>query len=188
MGEFAFLCTPIEGVTVVEPALFGDSRGYFMETYNAKDFTEAGITAEFVQDNQSKSSKGILRGLHMQKKHPQAKLVRCLSGEVYDVCVDVRPGSKTYGQWYGLILSEENRRQLFVPRGLAHGFLVLSETAVFAYKCDGFYRPGDEAGLPWNDPAVGIEWPLDGIGQPLLNDRDANWPGLSGVAAPATVG
>ena len=176
MGKFSVLSTPIEGVRVIEPAVFGDSRGYFMETYNQKDFAGAGISAEFIQDNQSKSQKGVLRGLHRQKKHPQAKLVRCLFGEVFDVCVDVRPGSPAYGQWYGLILSEENCRQLFVPRGLAHGFLVLSDTAVVAYKCDEFYRPEDEAGLLWNDPAVGIAWPLDGTGRPSLNERDANWP------------
>ena len=176
MGKFTFTPTPIDGVMVVEPAVFGDSRGYFLETYNREDFAGAGITADFVQDNQSKSSKGVLRGLHRQQNHPQGKLVRCLEGAVFDVCVDTRPGSPAYGRWYGLILSEENRKQLYVPRGLAHGFLVLSETAVFAYKCDEFYHPEDEAGLIWNDPAVGIKWPLDGIGRPVLNARDAGWP------------
>ncbi|MCL2031573.1 MAG: dTDP-4-dehydrorhamnose 3,5-epimerase [Oscillospiraceae bacterium] len=176
MGKFRFLPAPVEGVVVVEPTVFGDSRGYFMETYNQNEFAQAGITAGFVQDNQSRSARGVLRGLHLQKTRPQAKLVRCLEGEVFDVCADLRPGSPTYGRWYGLMLSGENRRQLFIPRGLAHGFLVLSETAVFAYKCDEFYCPEDEAGLLWNDPGIGIEWPLDGIGPPALSERDRRWP------------
>jgi len=182
MGKFTFTQTPIEGVVVVEPAALGDSRGYFMETYNRQDFVTAGIDSVFVQDNQSLSRKGILRGLHAQKNHPQAKLVRVLSGAVFDVCVDVRPGSATFGAWYGAELSEENRRQLFVPRGLLHGFLVLSESAVLAYKCDDFYHSEDEVGLIWNDPAVGIEWPLDGIGAPVLSDKDTKWECLAGEA------
>jgi len=176
MGKFKFIPTPIGGVFEIEPTVYGDRRGYFLETYNRRDFLEAGIAAEFVQDNQSFSGKGILRGMHFQEKHPQAKLVRVLSGEVYDVCVDLRRDSPTFGKWHGVYLSGENKRQFFVPRGLAHGFLVLSETAEFAYKCDEFYHPEDEKGFAWNDPEVAIRWPLDGIGQPLLSEKDAKLP------------
>lgn len=177
MGKFKFITTPIEGVVIVEPTVFGDSRGYFMETYNKEEFEAAGIKCSFVQDNESLSRKGILRGLHMQRRFPQAKLVRVVSGEVFDVCVDARPQSPTFGKWYGVILSEENRRQFFIPRGFLHGFLVLSETVVFAYKCDDFYRPDDEAGLIWNDLEIGIEWPLEGIDRPLLSGKDARYGG-----------
>jgi len=176
MGKFDFIPTPIEGVFEIEPTVFGDQRGYFLETYNQRDFLDAGIAAKFVQDNQSFSRKGILRGMHLQENYPQAKLVRVLSGEVYDVCVDLRGGSPTFGKWHGVYLSGENRRQFFIPRGLAHGFLVLSETAEFAYKCDDFYRPEDEKGFVWNDPEVGIQWPLGEIGNPLLSEKDAKLP------------
>jgi len=179
MSKFNFISTPVDGVFVIEPAIFGDRRGYFMESYNRRDFLDGGIAAEFVQDNQSLSRKGTLRGMHLQDKHPQAKLVRVLSGEVYDVCVDLRKGSPTFGKWHGIYLSGENKRQFFVPRGLAHGFLVLSDTAEFAYKCDEFYHPEDEKGFAWNDPGVGIQWPLEGIGQPLLSEKDARLPFLS---------
>ena len=151
--------TPISGVYVVTPKVFGDARGYFMETYSDQDFKQEGLNYTFVQDNQSSSTKGVLRGLHFQKTHPQAKLVRVLNGEVYDVAVDLREDSATYGKYVGVILSGENKKQLLIPRGFAHGFLVLSDTAEFAYKCDEFYHPEDEGGLPYNDPSIAIDWP-----------------------------
>ena len=149
----------IEGLCVITPTLHGDNRGYFMETYSQRDMEEAGLNITFVQDNQSMSTKGVLRGLHFQKNFPQTKLVRVIRGRVFDVAVDLRPGSETYGKWYGVELTEENRKQFLVPRGFAHGFLVLTETAEFCYKCDDFYHANDEGGLAWNDPAIGIEWP-----------------------------
>lgn len=159
MSNFKFLETEIDGVIIVETQVFGDTRGYFMETYHKKKFSENGINAEFVQDNQSKSTKGVLRGLHFQKNHPQAKLVRVIKGEVFDVAVDLRRNSPTYGEYVGAVLSEENKKQFFIPKGFAHGFLVLSEEAEFCYKCDDFYHPEDEGGIAWNDPAIGINWP-----------------------------
>ena len=158
MSNFTFTETSIKDVYIVETRVFGDERGYFMETYNENDFKEAGLCYTFVQDNQSSSCRGVLRGLHYQKTHPQAKLVRVLQGEVFDVAVDLRRNSSTYGSWVGAVLSGENKKQLMIPRGFAHGFLVLSETAVFAYKCDDFYHPEDEGGLPYDDPDIGIEW------------------------------
>lgn len=149
----------IAGLCVIEPVVHGDSRGYFMETYNQKDMEEAGLTIQFVQDNQSSSHKGVLRGLHFQKEYPQGKLVRVVRGRVFDVAVDVRKGSDTYGKWFGVELSEENKKQFYIPEGFAHGFLVLSDMAEFCYKCTDFYHPGDEGGLAWNDPTIGIEWP-----------------------------
>ena len=149
----------IEGLCVITPALHGDNRGYFMETYSQRDMEEAGLNITFVQDNQSMSTKGVLRGLHFQKNFPQTKLVRVIRGRVFDVAVDLRPGSETYGKWYGVELTEENRKQFLVPRGFAHGFLVLSDVAEFCYKCDDFYHCDDEGGLAWNDPAIGIRWP-----------------------------
>ncbi len=149
----------IAGLCVITPAVHGDSRGYFMETYNQRDMAEAGIDTVFVQDNQSMSTKGVLRGLHFQKKYPQAKLVRVIKGEVYDVAVDLREGSPTYGKYHGVLLSEENKKQFLIPRGFAHGFLVLSDVAEFCYKCDDYYHPNDEGGIAWNDPDIGIEWP-----------------------------
>lgn len=166
--------TQIEGVYIIEPKVFGDNRGYFMETYNEQKFKNNGLDYNFVQDNQSKSKKGVLRGLHFQKIHPQAKLVRVLEGEVFDVAVDLRKGSKTYGKWVGVILSEENKKQFMIPRGFAHGFVVLSETAVFAYKCDDFYHPEDEGGIMWNDPDINIEWPYKG--ELLLSEKDKVHP------------
>ena len=170
-------CNGIEGLKVIEPAVFGDARGYFMETYNYNDFAEAGIDCQFVQDNQSASKKGVLRGLHFQINYPQDKLVRVVSGEVFDVAVDLRPGSKTYGKWFGIELSEENRKQLYIPEGFAHGFLVLSENAEFCYKCTDFYYPGDEGGIAWNDPTLGIQWP-EIEGEYQLSEKDKNWKGL----------
>ncbi|MDR2586906.1 MAG: dTDP-4-dehydrorhamnose 3,5-epimerase [Coriobacteriales bacterium] len=179
MGSFSFTKTAIPDVVIVEPAVFGDARGSFMETYNEKDFHKAGITAAFVQDNQSSSVRGVLRGLHFQRTFPQAKLVRVISGEVFDVAVDIRPESPSFGSWTGAVLTAQNKKQLFIPRGLAHGFLVLSETAEFVYKCDEFYHPEDEGGLRWDDPAIGIEWPLPVGLAPLLSEKDKVYPGLS---------
>ena len=158
-GNFTFTKTSIDGVIVVDVKSYGDNRGYFMETYKESDFKAGGITADFVQDNQSASSKGVLRGLHFQINHPQAKLVRVVEGSVFDVAVDLRPESSTYGKWEGVVLSAENKRQFFIPRGFAHGFLVLSDHAVFCYKCDDVYHPNDEGGIMWNDPAIGVKWP-----------------------------
>ena len=177
MGKFNFIKTEIEGVYIIEPTAFGDNRGYFMETYNEADFKAAGLNYTFVQDNQSSSRKGVLRGLHFQKTYPQAKLVRVLKGEVFDVAVDLRKGSKTYGKWVGVVLSEENKRQFMVPRGFAHGFVVMSETAEFAYKCDEFYHPEDEGGIMWNDPEIGVEWP--DVGEIILSEKDKKHPKLS---------
>lgn len=176
MSNFNFIKTEIDGVIIVETKVFGDNRGYFMETYEERKFYEGGITVKFVQDNQSKSTKGVLRGLHFQKTHPQAKLVRVIKGEVYDVAVDLRKDSPTYGKYVGAILSEENKKQFFIPRGFAHGFLVLSDEAEFCYKCDDFYHPEDEGGLMWNDPTVGIDWPLDGIDNLNLSEKDTKNP------------
>ena len=176
MSNFNFIKTDIDGVIIVEMKAFGDSRGYFMETYHEEKFREGGITANFVQDNQSKSTKGVLRGLHFQKTHPQAKLVRVIKGEVYDVAVDLRKDSPTYSKYVGAILSDENKKQFFIPKGFAHGFLVLSDEAEFTYKCDDFYHPEDEGGLMWNDPAIGIDWPLDGIDNLNLSEKDMKNP------------
>ncbi len=174
-------CGGIEGLKIVTPKLFGDSRGWFMETYNEREFAGIGIDAHFVQDNQSFSAKGVLRGLHFQKEHAQAKLVRVLSGEVYDVAVDIRSGSPTWGKYFGVVLTGENKKQFFIPRNFAHGFLVLSETAEFAYKCTDFYHPEDEGGILYNDPEIGIDWPLDGIAELKLSDRDRLWSGISSL-------
>lgn len=152
----------IEGLCIITPTMHGDSRGYFAETYNKNDMEEAGIDIHFVQDNQSRSIKGVLRGMHFQKQYPQTKLVRVIRGEVYDVALDLRPDSKTYGKWYGAVLSAENMKQYLIPKGFAHGFLVLSEDAEFFYKCDDFYHPNDEGGIAWNDPELAIEWPVKG--------------------------
>ena len=183
-GNFTFTSTSIEGVTIVDPTPYGDARGYFMETYKRSDFEAGGIDCEFVQDNQSSSTKGVLRGLHFQIDHPQSKLVRVFEGEVFDVCVDLRRGSKTFGQWEGVVLSGDNHRQFFIPRGFAHGFYVMSDTAVFAYKCDDVYHPGDEGGLMWNDPQIGVEWPkMDA--EPLLSDKDRVHPSFAEWSAQA---
>ena len=151
--------TPIKDLVVIEPKVFGDERGYFYEAYNKNTFHELGLDYDFVQDNQSFSKKGVLRGLHFQKNYPQAKLVRVIDGEVFDVAVDLRKDSPTYGKWYGVVLSGENKKMFMIPRGFAHGFLVLSDTAIFSYKCDDFYHPNDEGGIIYNDPTIGVEWP-----------------------------
>ena len=194
MGQIQVHTCPIKGLYVVEPTVHGDSRGYFMETYNQRDMEEAGLNMHFVQDNQSMSSKGVLRGLHFQKQYPQGKLVRVLRGEVFDVAVDLREGSETFGKWYGLVLSAENHKQFYISEGFAHGFLVLSDTAEFCYKVTDFWHPGDEGGLAWNDPDIGIEWPqVKGVytgsadpsgytledGTPLnLSEKDCRWSGI----------
>ena len=184
----------IEGLCVITPAVHGDNRGYFMETYSQRDMEEAGIDIVFVQDNQSCPTKGVLRGLHFQKQFPQTKLVRAIKGSVFDVAVDLRSGSATYGKWYGVLLTEENKKQFLIPKGFAHGFLVLTDVAEFCYKCDDFWHPNDEGGLAWNDPAIGIEWPelvgeykgsADSEGYTLkdgtalnLSDKDKKWDTL----------
>lgn len=173
----SFEKTPIKDVYIITPKVFGDDRGYFMETFSDQDFKNAGLNYTFVQDNQSSSKKGVLRGLHFQKTHPQAKLVRVLKGEVYDVAVDLREGSQTYGQHVGVLLSEENKKQLLIPRGFAHGFLVVSDSAEFAYKCDEFYHPEDEGGLMYNDPDVAIDWPKLDVPY-ILSEKDQKHPTL----------
>ena len=187
MGQFQFTKTGIEGLVVVEPKVFGDNRGYFMETYNYNEFKAAGLDMVFVQDNQSKSKKGVLRGLHFQKKNPQGKLVRVVSGEVYDVAVDLRKGSDTYGKWYGVLLSAENKKQFYVPEGFAHGFVVMSETAEFVYKCTRFYDPSDEGGLMWNDPEIGIDWPVPENAELLLSEKDQHHQPLKDFESPFTM-
>ncbi len=184
----------IEGLCVIQPAVHGDKRGYFMETYSQRDMEEAGIHINFVQDNQSMSTKGVLRGLHFQKQYPQTKLVRAIRGSVFDVAVDLRSGSATYGKWYGVELTEENKKQFLIPKGFAHGFLVLSDEAEFCYKCDDFWHPNDEGGMAWNDPEIGIRWPqvigkykgsADPSGYTLedgtplnFSEKDTKWLGL----------
>lgn len=198
MGQIKVTKAPIDGLFIIEPTVHGDSRGYFMEIYNKNDMTEAGLDLTFVQDNQSMSKKGVLRGLHFQKQYPQGKLVRVIKGSVFDVAVDLRKGSPTYGQWYGEILSAENKKMFYISEGFAHGFLVLSDTATFCYKVTDFYHPNDEGGIAWNDPAIGIEWPdvvgeykgnckADGYkmgdGTPLvLSDKDQLWKTLSNTS------
>ena len=194
MGKITVETCNIEGLKIITPTVFGDERGYFMETYNEREMQEAGFDIKFVQDNQSMSVKGVLRGLHFQIHYPQCKLVRAVRGSVFDVAVDLREGSATYGKWYGVELTEENKKQFLIPEGFAHGFLVLSDEAEFCYKVNDFWHPNDEGGLAWNDPAIGIEWPqvkgtYDGTpsatgymmedGTALtLSEKDQKWPGL----------
>ena len=194
MGKITVETCEIEGLKVITPTVFGDERGYFMETYNYNDYKAAGIDMEFVQDNQSMSTRGVLRGLHFQKQFPQGKLVRVVRGKVFDVAVDLRSDSKTYGKWFGVELSAENMKQFYIPEGFAHGFLVLSDEAEFCYKCTDFYHPNDEGGMAWNDPEIGIEWPelkgeykgsASAEGYTLedgtalnLSDKDQKWLGL----------
>jgi dTDP-4-dehydrorhamnose 3,5-epimerase len=176
----------IKGLAVIEPTIHGDARGYFVETYNQNDMSEAGLIADFVQDNQSKSCQGVLRGLHFQKKYPQCKLVRALSGSVYDVAVDIRPLSETYGKYYGIVLSSDNFKQLFIPEGFAHGFLTLSSEAILAYKCTDFYHPNDDGGLAWNDTDVAVDWPFEQIGgieNVILSEKDKLNPTLKEIEA-----
>lgn len=178
MGQIKVTTCEIEGLKVIEPRVFGDERGYFFESYNYNDFKEAGIPHVFVQDNQSASKRGVLRGLHFQKNFPQDKLVRVIRGEVFDVAVDLRKGSKTYGKWFGVVLSEDNKKQFFIPKNFAHGFLVLSDYAEFAYKCTDFYHPDDEGGLLYNDPDIGVEWPFEEGVELILSDKDQKWSGI----------
>lgn len=172
MGNFKFIQTKIKDLYIIEPKVFGDERGYFMESYNRADFVEAGLEMVFVQDNESKSKKGVLRGMHFQTKYTQGKLVRATQGEVYDVAVDLRKDSPTFGQWEGVLLSAENKRQFYVPEGFAHGFLVLSDEAVFNYKCTDYYAPEYDSGLLYNDEEVGINWPLESIEEIILSEKD----------------
>ncbi|SHK10875.1 dTDP-4-dehydrorhamnose 3,5-epimerase [Hathewaya proteolytica DSM 3090] len=178
MGKFEFKKTSIEGLYIIETKAFGDNRGYFMETYNKNDFHAAGLDMEFVQDNQSFSTKGVLRGLHFQKKHPQGKLVRALKGEIFDVAVDIRKDSPTYLKWEGVLLTEDNKRQFYIPEGFAHGFVVLSEEAIFTYKCTDFYHPEDEGGIRWDDKTVGVKWPIENLEKLNLSDKDEKWGGV----------
>ena len=179
MGKITVTRCDIEGLCVIEPTVFYDERGYFVETYNQNDMKEAGLDMVFVQDNQSMSAKGVLRGLHFQKQFPQGKLVRAIRGSVFDVAVDLREGSKTYGKWFGVTLSAENKKQFYIPEGFAHGFLVLSDEAEFAYKCTDFYHPGDEGGVIWNDPQIGIEWPIEEGMKLIISEKDQKWKGIN---------
>ncbi|MCD6239346.1 MAG: dTDP-4-dehydrorhamnose 3,5-epimerase [Thermotogae bacterium] len=181
MSKFKRINTPIEGLYIIEPRVFPDERGFFMESYNKRKFEEIGLTMDFVQDNHSRSRRGVLRGLHFQLLHPQGKLVRVTRGEVFDVAVDIRKGSLTFGKWYGLILSEENKKMFYIPEGFAHGFLVLSDEADFLYKCTDYYYPDEDDGIIWNDPDIGIDWPLDGI-EPILSGKDRKRPRLKELA------
>ena len=178
MGKITVETCEIEGLKIITPTVFGDARGYFVETYNYNDYKEAGIDQIFVQDNQSMSVKGVLRGLHYQKEFPQGKLVRVLRGKVFDVAVDLRSNSGTYGKWFGVELSAENKKQFYIPEGFAHGFLVLSDEAEFAYKCTDFYHPGDEGGLAWNDPEIGVEWPVEDGMELIISEKDQKWGGF----------
>lgn len=179
MGKITVETCEIEGLKIITPAVYGDARGYFMETYNYNDYKAAGIDQIFVQDNQSASVRNVLRGLHFQIEYPQDKLVRVVSGEVFDVAVDLRPGSATYGKWHGVVLSAENKKQFFIPKNFAHGFLVLSDYAEFAYKCTDFYHPGDEGGLKFDDPDIGVEWPFAPGTELVMSDKDQKWGGLA---------
>ncbi len=178
MGKITVTPCDIEGLYVIEPTVFKDERGYFVETYNQNDMKEAGLDMVFVQDNQSMSTRGVLRGLHFQKQFPQGKLVRVVRGKVFDVAVDLRSDSKTYGKWFGVELSAENMKQFYISEGFAHGFLVLSDEAEFCYKCTDFYHPGDEGGLAWNDPEIGVGWPLEEGVDLIISEKDQKWKGL----------
>lgn len=178
MSKFKITKCEIEGLYILEPKVFYDDRGYFMETYNQNDFDELGLNMKFVQDNESKSKRGVLRGLHFQKKHPQGKLVRVIKGSVYDVAVDIRKSSKTFGKWVGVELSEENKKQFYIPEGFAHGFLVLSEEAQFVYKCSDFYYPEDEGGIIYNDSTINISWPIPEDMEVVISEKDKKWGGL----------
>ncbi|MCR5721592.1 MAG: dTDP-4-dehydrorhamnose 3,5-epimerase [Lachnospiraceae bacterium] len=183
MGKLTVEKTDIEGVLIITPEVREDARGYFMETYQKKDFEAVGVNVEFVQDNQSASRKGVLRGLHFQKQFPQDKLVRVIKGAVYDVCVDLREGSKTFGKWVGVELSEDNKKQFFIPKGFAHGFLVLSDYAEFVYKCSDFYHPNDEGGIAYNDPDIAVKWPMEEGLELIMSEKDTKWGGLKEYVA-----
>ena len=183
MGKLTVEKTDIEGVLIITPEVREDARGYFMETYQRKDFEAVGVNVEFVQDNQSASRKGVLRGLHFQKQFPQDKLVRVIKGAVYDVCVDLREGSKTFGKWVGVELSEDNKKQFFIPKGFAHGFLVLSDYAEFVYKCSDFYHPNDEGGIAYNDPDIAVKWPMEEGLELIMSEKDTKWGGLKEYVA-----
>lgn len=184
MENFKFVETNLKGVYIIEPRVFKDDRGYFMESYNKKHFEEAGLNMNFVQDNESKSTKGVLRGLHFQTKHTQGKLVRVIEGEVFDVAVDLRKGSPTFGMWEGVVLSAENKKQFYIPEGFAHGFLVLSDVATFNYKCTDFYDPEHDGGLLWNDEDINIKWPLEGIDNIILSEKDKKQKRLKDIDVP----
>ena len=179
MSKFNFTKTSIDGVIIIEPTVFGDERGYFMETYQKEEFKQLGLDVDFVQDNQSSSHKGVLRGLHFQYTQPQGKLVRVISGEVFDVAVDLRKNSPTYGKWEGVTLSADNKKQFYIPPGFAHGFVVLSDSAEFTYKCTDYYKADDEGGIQWDDPEIGINWPIDDIDEIILSEKDKKWKPLS---------
>ncbi len=183
MGKLTVETCEIEGIRIITPEVRPDARGYFMETYQKRDFEAAGVNVDFVQDNQSASKKGVLRGLHFQKEFPQDKLVRCIKGAVFDVAVDLREGSKTFGKWVGVELSEENKKQFFIPKGFAHGFLVLSDYAEFVYKVSDFYHPNDEGGIAYNDPEIGVEWPIEEGLELIMSEKDTKWGGLSDYVA-----
>ncbi|ONN27377.1 dTDP-4-dehydrorhamnose 3,5-epimerase [Thermosipho affectus] len=183
MSKFKKVSTPIEGLYIIEPTVFGDNRGFFMESWNKKEFSEIGLDIDFVQDNHSRSKKDVLRGLHFQVKYPQGKLVRVVRGIVFDVAVDLRKNSPTFGKWYGVILSEENKKMFYIPEGFAHGFLVLSDEADFLYKTTEYYYPEYDAGVIWNDPDINIKWPFEeyGIKEPILSEKDKKLPQLKEI-------
>ena len=175
MGKFNFIETKVKDVYIIEPTVFGDNRGFFMETYHYEEFSKAGLDIVFVQDNHSKSKKSVLRGLHFQKKHPQGKLVKVIKGAVYDVAVDLRKDSTTFGKWVGVELTEDNKKMFYVSEGFAHGFVTLEDDTEFLYKCTDYYHPEDEGGLIWNDPNLNVSWPMD---TPILSEKDKKWPTL----------
>ena len=181
MAKFKFIETPIKGLIIIEPQVFEDERGFFMETYNYKEFKELGLDVVFVQDNHSRSKKRVLRGLHYQKNHPQGKMIRVISGKIFDVAVDLRKDSETFLKWYGIELSEENKRQFYIPPGFAHGFLTLSDEAEVLYKTTDYYHPEDEGGIIWNDPEIGIKWPLEGIEEVIISEKDKRWEMVRGL-------
>ena len=183
MGKLTVEKCDIEGVLIITPEVREDARGYFMETYQKKDFEAVGVNVDFVQDNQSASRKGVLRGLHFQKQFPQDKLVRVIKGVVYDVCVDLREGSETFGKWMGVELSEQNKKQFFIPKGFAHGFLVLSDYAEFVYKCSDFYHPNDEGGIAYNDPDIAVKWPIEEGLELIMSEKDTKWGGFKEYVA-----
>ncbi len=181
MGQITVTECPLEGLCIIEPKVHGDDRGYFFESFHQQDMHDAGLETVYVQDNQSMSRRGVLRGMHIQRRYPQGKLVRVIKGTVFDVALDLRRDSQTFGQWYGVEISEDNKKQFYIPEGFAHGFLVLSDIAEFLYKCTDYYHPEDEAGVLWNDPDVGIAWPLDGMPEIALSGKDKALPLLKNL-------